>query len=72
MASQLTTMQAQTRSAEHHRRAELNRLHRLDAKARPSEPRARTARPSHRYLGSPARAFRWTAAHVGATYAALR
>ena len=72
MVSDLTKLHAQTRSAELHRRAEHNRLHRLDVNARPTERGARPARPSRRYLGSPAKAVRWTAGRVSAAFVALR
>jgi hypothetical protein len=72
MFSDLSKLQAQTRSSELHRRAEHDRLHRLDADARPSERGARPARSSRRYVGSPANAVRWTAARVSAVFAAVR
>jgi hypothetical protein len=72
MVSDLTKLHAKTRSAELHRRAEHNRLHRLEANARPSDRDARPARPSRPYLTSPANAVRWTAGRVSAGFAALR
>jgi hypothetical protein len=72
MASDLTNLQAHTRSYELHRRAELHRLHRLAATARESERGAKPTSPSRRHLGNPAHKFRTTVARVGAAIAALR
>jgi hypothetical protein len=70
MNSDMTNLQAQVRSGELHRRAELHRLHHLAASARESERGAKPTRPSQRHLGSPAHAFRTTVARVRAAFAA--
>ena len=70
MNSDLTNLQAQIRSAELRRRAE---LHRLAFTARASKRGvARPTPPSRRHLGSPADVVRTAVARVSAAFAALR
>jgi hypothetical protein len=69
MASDLTNIQAHTRSAELHRRAE---LHRLAAGARASKPEARPMTRPRLHLGSLADAVRWSFARISHAFAARR
>ena len=69
MNSDMTNMQAQVRSAELHRRAE---LHRLAAGARASKPEARPMTRSRLHPGSLPAAVRGAYARISAAFAGLR